>query len=91
MVENSKKSTKKPTFISTSAVGYFPSDQWEKKFTEDDIEPAKDEIGDLCKEIESCIPQKNENLRNVIIRPGVVLSRGSFFFLTFQTEALTSK
>jgi hypothetical protein len=76
LIDFLKQSKNPKTFVGTSAVGFYPSDQFDKVFTErNQTTPANNGLGDVCHAVEKEIyaHTKDSNVKSVIIRPGAVL------------------
>jgi len=64
-------------FISTSAVGIYPTDQRERDFVEDDFEYGDDFLANLCKKWEGeALIANTLDIRTAIFRFGIVLGKG---------------
>lgn len=76
-----KSGNQKSFFIGTSAVGFYPNDNFDAVYDESHEEPAKNPLGELCSAIETTINthpvSQNEACRRVIFRPGTVLGEGN--------------
>jgi len=61
-------------FVGGSAIGFYGAVTTDKIYTENDL-PGNDYMADVCVKWENEYHQLNENIRKVIIRTGVVLSK----------------
>jgi uncharacterized protein (TIGR01777 family) len=76
LIQFLQRSSKPKTFVGTSAVGFYDSDQFSKIFTEESqSKPANNELGELCAIVENTINETTgkSNVTSVIIRPGAVI------------------
>ncbi len=63
-------------FISTSAVGIYPTNRREREFTEDDYEYGDDFLSNLCKRWEGEAMVANTiGIRTIVFRLGIVLGK----------------
>ena len=72
--EANKRAGQIKTFVGGSAIGFYGAVTTDKIYTEDDL-PGNDFMADVCVKWENTYHQLNANIRKVIIRTGVVLSK----------------
>tara|TARA_R110001632_G_scaffold10505_6_gene38821 strand:+ start:6290 stop:7228 length:939 start_codon:yes stop_codon:yes gene_type:complete len=91
LLYNTSKRLKTPlkAFISASATGYYGSVTTETIFKEND-KPALDFLGKVCRLWEKSIFQfKNNNIRTVALRTGIVLSNDGGALKKMKTPVIT--
>ena len=72
--EANKRAGQIKTFVGGSAIGFYGAVTTDKIYNEDDL-PGNDFMADVCVKWENTYHQLNANIRKVIIRTGVVLSK----------------
>ena len=78
------------TFIAASATGYYGAITIDKIFKETD-QPGKDFLGNVCELWEKSIHKfKNDNIRTIILRTGIVLSRNGGALEKMTTPVITN-
>lgn len=73
MNKNKPSVLKNPKIIMTSAVGYYPSNDFEKIYDESYITKPYNDITDFTHAIEDLQEDKQSDVSKVIIRSGIVL------------------
>lgn len=74
--DNKTSTGKKPKLIMTSAVGYYPSNDFEKVYDESYITKPYNEITEFTNAIEKLEEDKKFEIDRAIIRCGIILGNG---------------